>query len=285
MIWLQVAIVLLVIFLGTRLQGIGLGVMGGLGLAFFTFVLHIPPTQPPMDVLMIVTTVVTASGALETAGGLRYLTLLAEKLIRKYPHSITFISPLAAYIITFLGGTGHTVYAILPVIADVARDVGVRPSRPMSMAVIAAQQAVIASPISAPTVLIVGLLAPYGISPMTILKVCVPATLSGVLLATLVVNRLGKPLHEDPVYLQKMATVKPKKSQVVGEEYLPDTARRSVGVFLCGIIFIVLLGTWQVFPAKLGGKGCNTAIDYGLRYCHGDAFHSGVSCVVLPVTY
>lgn len=245
MIWMQLTIVLLAILLGTRLQGISLGIMGGLGLAILTFFFHLKPTEPPMEVLMIVTAVVTASGTLEAAGGLRYLTTLAERVIRKYPHRITFISPIIVYLFTFLGGTGHTIYSILPVIADVAKDVGVRPSRPLSMAVIAAQQATLASPISAPTALIVGLLAPYGIGLIDILKVCIPATLGGVALATLVVNKLGKELHEDPAYL------KIKESQEAGQEMGQQTAtatpvssaaKRSVGLFTLGIVCIILLG-------------------------------------------
>jgi anaerobic C4-dicarboxylate transporter DcuA len=244
MIWMQITIVLLAILLGTRLQGISLGLMGGLGLAILTFFFHLQPTQPPMEVLMIVTAVVTASGTLEAAGGLRYLTTLAEKVIRRYPHRITFISPFLVYLFTFLGGTGHTIYSILPVIANVAKDVGVRPSRPLSMAVIAAQQASIASPISAPTALIVGLLAPYGIGLTDILKVCIPATLGGVALATLVVNKLGKELHEDLAYL------KMKGGQEIRREAIPanpvsTSEKRSVGLFVLGITFIILSGAFK----------------------------------------
>jgi anaerobic C4-dicarboxylate transporter DcuA len=242
MIWMQITIVLLAILLGTRLQGISLGIMGGLGLAILTFFFHLQPTKPPMEVLIIVTAVVTASGTLEAAGGLRYLTTLAEKVIRKYPHRITFISPLIVYLFTFLGGTGHTIYSILPVIADVAKDVGVRPSRPLSVAVIAAQQAAIASPISAPTALIVGLLAPYGIGLIDILKVCIPATFGGVALATLVVNKLGKALHEDPAYLKIKAVQQETRQQTVTASPVSSAAKRAVGLFMLGITSIILLG-------------------------------------------
>lgn len=252
MIWIQITIVLLAILLGTRLQGISLGIMGGLGLAILTFLFHLQPTQPPMEVLMIVTAVVTASGTLEAAGGLRYLTTLAEKVIRRYPHRITLISPFIVYLFTFLGGTGHTIYSILPVIADVAKDMGVRPSRPLSVSVIAAQQAAIASPISAPTALIVGLLAPYGIGLIDILKVCIPATFGGVVLATLVVNKLGKELHEDPAYL-KIKEVQEMRQEAIPANPVSASAKRSVGLFMLGITFIILSGalkglrpSWEV---------------------------------------
>lgn len=242
MIGIQMTIVLLAIVVGTRLKGIGLGIMGGLGLAILTFGFHLHPTKPPMDVLMIITAVVTASGTLEAAGGLRYLTTLVERLIRKYPHRITFISPGIVYLFTFLGGTGHTIYSVLPVIADVAKDVGIRPSRPLSMAVIAAHQAALASPISAPTALILGILAPHNIGLIDILTVCIPATLGGIVLATLVVNKLGQPLHEDAVYLQSVQTM---GQQAATPEPILSTAKRSVGLFMLGLTSIMLLGIVQ----------------------------------------
>ncbi|MCU0317786.1 MAG: anaerobic C4-dicarboxylate transporter [Amoebophilaceae bacterium] len=246
MLWIQMTIVLLAIFLGARLQGISLGIMGGLGLAILAFIFQVKPTDPPTEVLMIVTAVVTASSTLEAAGGLRYLTTLAERFIRRYPHRITFLSPLIVYLFTLLGGTGHTLYAILPVIADVAKDVGVRPSRPLSMAVIAAQQAVLASPISAPIALVVGLFAPYGIGLIDILKVCVPATFGGVLLATLVVNKWGKELHEDPAYLRRVQGAQQKaEAQTVKTDPVPSTAKRSVTLFALGITIVMLCGVWK----------------------------------------
>lgn len=253
-IWIQLTIVLFALVLGTRLQGMSLGLMGGLGLAILTFCFQVQPTKPPIDVLLIVTAVVTASGTLEAAGGLRYLTTRAEKIIRKYPHRITFISPLVVYLLTFLGGTGHTIYAMLPVIADVAKDVGVRPSKPLSMAVIAAQQAVLASPISAPTALVLGLLAPFGIGLVDIIKVCLPATLAGVTLATIVVNKWGKELHEDPTYV---ASVPDSSSKQVAAQDAPVSrnAKRAVGLFTLGIVYIILLGAREDLRPKWENSG------------------------------
>ncbi len=259
---MQVIIVLLAIILGTRFKGISLGIMGGLGLAILTFVFHLQPTEPPMEVLMIVAAVVTASGALEAAGGLRYLAVHAEKLIRRYPHRITFISPLVVYLFTFLGGTGHTVYSILPVISDVARDIGVRPSRPLSVAVIAAQQAAVASPISAPTALLLGLLAPHGIGLTDILTICIPATLGGVALATLVVNKLGKELHEDSEYLKRAQACPQEVALQAIESYIVSkSAKRSVGLFIMGITLIILFGSWQGLRPSWESNGTMSVMD------------------------
>ncbi|MEM7055609.1 MAG: anaerobic C4-dicarboxylate transporter [Bacteroidota bacterium] len=248
MIWIELTIVLSVIFIGTKLKGISLGIMGGLGLAILTFFLHLQPTDPPFDLLLIITAVVTAASTLEAAGGLRYLADLAEQLIRKYPHRITFIGPFITYLLTLLAGTGHIIYSILPVIATVARETGVRPERPLSATVIAAQQAVIASPISAPTAIIIGLLAPQGIELLDMLQVLVPATLGGVVITTLVVSNLGKELHQDPVYLQNAQTSTQEasdQSTPAQQQYsvMANSAKLAVGLFMIGIVLIILLGT------------------------------------------
>ena len=51
---LQLAFVLTAIIIGARLGGIGLGVMGGVGLAILTFVFGLQPTAPPIDVMLMI---------------------------------------------------------------------------------------------------------------------------------------------------------------------------------------------------------------------------------------
>ena len=77
---------------------------------------------------------------------------LAEHLLRKNPSHVTLLSPLVTYLFTFVAGTGHVAYSVLPVIAEVATETKIRPERPLGIAVIASQQAITASPISAATV-------------------------------------------------------------------------------------------------------------------------------------
>ena len=50
---LQLLFVLAAIIVGARLGGIGLGVMGGVGLAILTFVFGLQPTAPPIDVMLM----------------------------------------------------------------------------------------------------------------------------------------------------------------------------------------------------------------------------------------
>ena len=55
---LQLAFVLTAIIIGARLGGIGLGVMGGVGLAILTFVFGLQPTAPPIDVMLMIAAVI-----------------------------------------------------------------------------------------------------------------------------------------------------------------------------------------------------------------------------------
>src|SRR5512137_2529064 len=177
MFWVELIVVLAMIVIGARYGGLGLGMMGGLGVAILSFLLGDLPSEPPIEVMLMIAAVVTAAGTLQAAGGMDYLVDLAEKALRKHPPAITFVAPIVAYLFTLLAGTGHVAYAILPVIAEVSRDAGVRPERPLSISVIASQQAITASPISAATVALLGLLAPKQVTLLNFLEVCIPATL------------------------------------------------------------------------------------------------------------
>lgn len=201
---IQLLFVLTCIIVGARLGGIGLGVMGGLGMAILTFFFNLQPTSPPIDVMLMILSVITAAACMQAAGGLDYLVRLAEKLLRKHPTYITYLSPFVTYLFTFIAGTGHVAYSVLPVIAEVATETKIRPERPLGIAVIASQQAITASPISAATVALLAMLTPYHISLFDILKITIPATLIGVLAGAIYSLRVGKELHEDPEYLARV---------------------------------------------------------------------------------
>lgn len=201
---LQLLFVLAAIIVGARLGGIGLGVMGGVGMAILVFVFGLEPTSPPIDVMLMIAAVISAAAAMQAAGGLDYLVKIAEKLLRKNPSQVTIVSPLVTYVFTFLAGTGHVAYSVLPVIAEVARETKIRPVRPLGIAVIASQQAITASPISAATVALLGLLTGFDISLFDILKITIPATLVGVLVGAFASKRVGKDLMKDPEYLRRV---------------------------------------------------------------------------------
>jgi len=175
MIWLELLVVLVCIFVGARLGGIGLGTIAAIGLVVLIFIFGLHPSAPPRSVLGMILAVVTAAATMQAAGGLDYLVTLADRALRIWPAGITIVAPIVAYVFTLGAGTGHIVYALLPVIAEVSRSAGVRPERPLSISAIASQQAITASPISAATVALLGLLSPSGIGLHQILLICIPS--------------------------------------------------------------------------------------------------------------
>lgn len=242
--WLQLLFVLLAIIVGARVGGIGLGVFGGLGLAVLTFIFGLEPTTPPIDVMLMIVAVIAAADCMQAAGGLDLMVKWAEKILRRHPQRITLLSPLVTYLFTFFAGTGHVAYSVLPVIAEVARETGIRPERPMGIAVIASQQAITASPISAATVALLSMLAGYDITLFDILKISIPCTLVGVLVGALYSMRVGKELKDDPVYQARL-----KSGELSGANYCtaevanPGKALTSVLLFLGATVGIVLFGS------------------------------------------
>lgn len=242
--WLQLLFVLLAIIVGARVGGIGLGVFGGLGLAVLTFIFGLEPTTPPIDVMLMIVAVIAAAGCMQAAGGLDLMVKWAEKILRRHPQRITLLSPLVTYLFTFFAGTGHVAYSVLPVIAEVARETGIRPERPMGIAVIASQQAITASPISAATVALLSMLAGYDITLFDILKISIPCTLVGVLAGAIYSMRVGKELKDDPVYQARL-----KSGELSGANYCtaevanPGKALTSVLLFLGATVGIVLFAS------------------------------------------
>lgn len=232
------------IIVGARLGGIGLGVMGGLGLAILVFIFHLEPTSPPIDVMLMIAAVISAAAAMQAAGGLDYLVQLAEKMLRKNPSHVTIVSPLVTYFFTFIAGTGHVAYSVLPVIAEVARETKIRPERPLGIAVIASQQAITASPISAATVALLGMLSGAGISLFDIMKITIPATLVGVLVGAFMSKKVGKELEEDPEYLRRVEAGMIKENNLkINKIKNPLMAKLSVILFLVSTVLIVLFGS------------------------------------------
>lgn len=244
MLWLELAILLTCIVIGARLGGIALGVVAGLGLAVFVFVFKMPPGSPPTIVLGMILAVITALSVMEAAGGLDFLVETAERVLRSNPRRITFLAPFVTYVLIFSAGTQHVIYALLPVISEVARKAGVRPERPLSISVIAAQHGLIASPISAVTVALVAGLAGLDVGLGQIMMVTIPATLIGVLAGTLSVAWKGKELDRDPEYQKRLAegTVQPAEERPLLEG---EARRRAIGscvVFLSAVIAVVVIG-------------------------------------------
>jgi anaerobic C4-dicarboxylate transporter DcuA len=243
-LWTLLALLLACIVVGSRLGGIGLGAVAGLGLAVFVFAFGLPPGNPPGTVLGMILAVVTAVALMEAAGGLDTVVRFAERVLHRNPRRITLLAPLVTYALILAAGTQHVIYALLPVIAEVSRKAGVRPERPLSISVIAAQHGLVASPVSAASVALIGALAPTGVGLPQMLMVVIPSTLLGVLAGTLSVARRGVELAADPEYLRRLAAGEVADATPAQAPGAP--ARRgagsSVALFLLAIALVVAIG-------------------------------------------
>lgn len=242
MLAVEFVVVLLAIYLGARLGGIAIGFAGGFGVLVLTLFCQINPGDIPFDVIQIIMAVIAAIAAMQVAGGMDYLVSLAEKLLRKHPKYITFLAPIVTYVMTIFAGTGHTAFSTMPVITEVAKEQGIRPSRPLSIAVVASQIAITASPISAAVVFVAGILEPLGVGYLTLLSIVIPTTFIAVMLTAVVSNFLGCELKDDPIYQDRLA--KGLVSQRTAEQkVIKKGAKLSVALFLLGIMAVMLYAT------------------------------------------
>ncbi|GAA1474671.1 anaerobic C4-dicarboxylate transporter [Corynebacterium aurimucosum] len=244
MVVVHIIIVLAAIYLGARIGSIGIGMAGGLGVLLLGLS-GVPVTREdiPFDVIGIIMTVIAAIAAMQRAGGMDYLVYLAEKFLRKNPKKITFYAPVVTWLMTVLAGTGHTAFSTLPVIVEVAKEGKVRPSRPLSISVVASQMAICASPISAAVVLLASLLEPMNVGYLQILAVLIPATFLSIFPAAWIANRSGAELEDDPVYQERKAQGLVKMPQG-SHNYSPvQGAKTSVIIFLVAIVIVMLWAT------------------------------------------
>ena len=246
----QLCIVLALIFIGARVGGIGLGIYGMVGVFILVFIFGMHPGKVPIDVMLIIASVITATAALQAAGGLDYLVGLAAKFLRKHPTHITYYGPLTTWLFCLVAGTAHTSYSLLPIISEIAKNSKIRPERPMTVATIAASLGITGSPMSAATAAVIStdLLGGQGIELKDILLVCIPASLIAILVASFVQNRVGKELEDDPEYQRRVreGLINPEaESKAMAEmEQSPNPrAKWSVLAFLLGVILVITFGS------------------------------------------
>ncbi|MCG6202481.1 anaerobic C4-dicarboxylate transporter [Psychromonas antarctica] len=268
MLYLQFLFLLVILYTGSRFGGIGLGVISGIGLTVEVFIFKMPPTSPPVTVMLIILAVVTCASILEAAGGLKYMLQVAERILRKNPKRVTLIAPFVTYTMTFLLGTGHAVYSIMPIIGDVALKNGIRPERPMAAASVASQVAITASPISAAVVYYLAQLANIqaDITLLSILMVTIPSTLFGTLLMSLYSLNRGKELDQDEEYQARLQDPDWREkilntTATSLDEKLPVAARNSVLIFLAAIISIVFIAMLpELRTIAVGDKPISMAV-------------------------
>ncbi len=249
-ILLQLAMVLALIFIGARIGGIGLGIYGMVGVFILVFGFGMKPGNLPIDVMLIIVSVITAASALQAAGGLDYLVGLAAKFLRKHPEKITYYGPLTTWLFCIVAGTAHTSYSLLPIISEIATNSKIRPERPLSVATVAASLGITGSPVSAATAAIIStdLLGAQGIELKDVMLICIPASIIAILVAAFVQNRVGKELEDDPIYKERVAQgiINPEKDSKLIDEMIKNPSPRAkyaVLAFLLGVFLVVLFGS------------------------------------------
>ncbi len=254
MLILQIVVLLGAIFIGVRLGGIGIGYAGGLGVIVLGLVLgmNVDTKMIAWDVVLIIMAVIATISAMQLAGGLDYLVSIAERILRSNPKYINYLAPTVTYLLTILAGTGHTAFSMIPVIVEVAKGQGIKPSSPLSIAVVASQIAITASPVSAAVVYMTGALEPFGWSYPILLAIWIPTTFIGCMITAFIMTMISNlDLNSDPVYQERLAqglVAAPKGAQNME---LKPGAKLSVLLFILGVIAVVLYAT---AISKIGGK-------------------------------
>lgn len=250
MLYLEFLLLLAFLYAGSRFGGVGLGVVSGIGLLVEVFILRMPPTSPPIDVMLIIIAVVTCASVLEAAGGLKFMLQIAERILRSNPKRVTLLGPLVTYMMTLMLGTGHAVYSIMPIIGDVALKNQIRPERPMAAASVASQLGITGSPISAAVVYylseMVKLPGFESLSLISIVMVTIPATFLGTVALSLYSLKRGKELADDPEYQRRLQDPMWKEriantTATSLDEKLPVSAKNSVLLFLLALVVIILI--------------------------------------------
>ena len=254
---IELLVLLLALYLGSRYGSLALGAIAGLGLAILVFDHGLKPGTPPTDVIYIIVAAVTCAGVLQASGGMDWLVQIAEKLLRKHPQQITFLAPLCTFFLTVLCGTGHVMYTLMPIVTDVAIKKGIRPERPCAIASVASMIAIICSPISAAVVAFstISALNGFHISIPQIVAVTLPSCLIGVMIAAAWSYRRGLDLDKDPEF-QELIKDPEQREYVYGntattlDKKIDAKSKRAVYIFLAAIIIIVILAFAQhILPA------------------------------------
>ncbi len=267
---IQLLIVLLALWVGSRYGSLALGAISGIGLAILVFGFCMKPGSPPTDVIYIIIAAVTCAGIMQASGGMDWLIQIAEKMLRKHPNRITFLAPLCTFFLTVLVGTGHVVYTLMPIIVDIAIKKGIRPERPCGVASIASQVGITCSPIAAAVVAFVTISNANGfnITIPQVLMVSIPACLCGLIAAATASYKRGLDLDKDPEFLKKLEDPEQREyiyggSATTLDKEIPQSAKNAVFVFLGALIIIVLFAIFQdILPEYSTIKAIKDAPDF-----------------------
>ena len=255
---IQLLIVLLALWVGSRYGSLALGAISGIGLALLVFGFGLKPGTPPTDVIYIIIAAVTCAGVLQASGGMDWMIQVAEKMLRKHPDRITFMAPLCTFFLTVLVGTGHVVYTLMPIICDIALKKGIRPERPCGVASIASQVGITCSPIAAAVVAFSAISASNGfhVNNLQIIMVTIPACICGLMAAAAASYKRGLDLDKDPQFQERLKDpvqyqyIYGSNATTLDKKITPES-KRAVYIFLAALAIIVMFSIVQMFGGNI----------------------------------
>ena len=250
---LELLVVLLALYVGSRYGSLALGAISGIGLAILVLCVGMTPGKPPSDVIYIIIAAVTCAGVMQASGGMDWLIQLAERLLRKHPNHITFLAPLCTFFLTVLVGTGHVVYTLMPIICDISLKKGIRPERPCGVASIASQVGITCSPIAAAVAsfVIISNANGFDVNNLQVIAITIPACLCGLMAAAAASYKRGLDLDKDPAFQARLADPETKNYMYgntvsVLDKEVPKSAKAAVFIFLGELAIIVLFSICQI---------------------------------------
>lgn len=260
--WILLALEGLVVIgfiaLGVRAGGVGLGIWGGVGTLVLVFLFGLEPGEPPVSAMLIIITVITATAAMQAAGGIDYMVQIASHALRRNPRAINFVAPYVSWLLTVLTGTGNTFFSLIPVINEVSYANKIRPERALAGSAVASTFGITASPVAAAMATILPLVEVYDYELVDVLLITIPASLVGILVMAIVMNGRGPDLEDDAEYQRRLAAGEVHPPAPVADIELMRFAKRSVAVFLAAVLAICLFGFFEDLRPTVAVEGGGT---------------------------
>ena len=257
--WILVAVQGLVVIgfiaLGVRSGGVGLGLWGGVGTLVLVFVFGLDPGEPPISAMLIIIAVISAAAAMQAAGGVDYMVLIASNALRARPKALNFVAPYISYVLTILTGTSNTFFSIIPVINEVAYANKIRPERPLASSTVANALGITSSPVAAATATLLPLVEVYNYNLVDVLLITIPASIIGILPMAFLMSRHGRDLEDDAEYQRRVAAGEVQPPAPASDIVLMPYAKRSVAIFLTAVAAICVFGLFEGIRPTVAAEG------------------------------
>jgi anaerobic C4-dicarboxylate transporter DcuA/anaerobic C4-dicarboxylate transporter DcuB len=257
--WILIALEGLVVIgfiaLGVRSGGIGLGLWGGVGTLVLVFGFQLDPGEPPVSAMLIIVAVIAASAAMQAAGGIDYMVVMASKALRARPKALNFVAPYISYLLTILTGTGNTFFSLIPVINELAYANKIRPERALAGSTVASTFGITASPVAAAMATMLPLVEVYGYDIVDVMLITIPASVVGIFVMALFMNGHGKDLDDDAEYQRRLAAGEIEPPAPAAEITLLPYAKRSVAIFLVAVLAICVFGVFEDIRPTISAEG------------------------------